>query len=181
MPTVKTKASLIRDAKKGTLKTRVAFHRQFQGQDLPARLKGIRPITGANTTAIFFETAEGKKSPLYLPAASLIEYTDDFIRIYAPGFRCPNNWEQHILTKWNEIESTTKFQEQRKVDFLTDCSSTFYQKKYFFEEHNANYLRGFDKEKGLKLDHYRYNDNLPDFIQDDKIKGELAIEYQIIR
>lgn len=177
----KTVAQLKRDAKSMEFEGKMVVRCGEKANDsnLPSRLKGWRAIIGANTKNIFFRDGDGKRSFLDIPKASLVEYTDGMLRIYYPGYREPNETEKRILNEWKEIANTDDYQNRLKTDLLTDGSSTFYQQKRFFKDRNAEYLLGFETQRGMKLDFNKKANGDPRFICDEKIKGDIYMEYEI--
>lgn len=151
---------LKRDAKEGIISAVMTVRDglSVNQADLPERLRGARKIIGANSNSLTVENPldADKPSWLPLPKASLIEYTDQYLRIYAPGYREPNVAEQRVLDEWKTIENSEQYQKQVEADCLTDGSSTYYQKMAFFRKHNMEYLFG-TKQKGLVVDFNRRN------------------------
>lgn len=176
---------------------KISFHRycgyisaETEGYLAP-RLAGWRKILGTNTNCLIFDTHENTKSYLEIPKKALVEVCNDkvttapsmqagLLRIYAPGFRFPNEKEQKVLDEWERISSTDNFKKRVEADILTDGSSTYWQEKGFFSKHGMLYLAGFSskKENQLSADYKRKNDGLP-WIRDPKIRGELVMEYII--
>lgn len=176
-------AQLKRDAKVGILEAEMIIRcgEKCTPENLVPRLQGRRKIVDSNTVAIFFLNADGKKSELQIPKASLVEYTDEMLTIYFPGYRKPNAKEQKILDEWNAITETKQYQNQLEIDCLSDGSSTYYQKRAFFNARNANYLMGFDEERGLRLDVNKRNAGHEDIIRDASIRGMIAMQYKLYR
>lgn len=175
---MKTKAQLLRDAKSGRLRTVISYHASFDGRKLPDRLQGVRPIVDANSVAIFFGCGDGGRSACYLPTAKLIDYDDDHISIYSPGYRKPTPAEARALDDWEKIAERPDYKRQLETDCLTDGSTTYYMRKRFFADRDMLYLLGYEKQRGCILDRNRLD--LPDFIKDDSVRGELSIRYDII-
>ena len=178
-------AQLKRDAREGKLQAvmTVRFGAQVSQDDLPERMRGARNIVAANSTSLFFEDSvePGKTSMLALPRAALVEYTEDYLRIYSAGYREPNAAEQAALDAWQAIESTEAFRQRAEYDALTDGSSTYWQKVGFFRDKGMEYLMGFEKQRGLSVDINRRNCGEKAFIRDESIRGEIALEYKIER
>ncbi len=169
---MKTLADLKRDAKSGTLEAKFTFHSMWQ-DGLPERLQGWRRIVDSNSVAIFFLTADGRKSELRLEKSSLVEYDGSSLTVYFAGYRDLNNAERQVMDGWNRISSTPDFKERARVDALTDGSSTYYEKVSFFRKAGMEYLMGNEKQNGLKYDCYIQK------VQDDRIKGEVGMRYEI--
>lgn len=185
-----TKSDLMRDAKKGILSIELLPEGTWAEQTtstgcinpcIPPRLQGVRKVTGANTVGLFLDRADGKgSSQLYLGPASLIEYTGESLKIFRPGYREPNPEEQETLDAWDEIANTTEFKKRAYVDAVSDGSSTFYQKKTFFENRKMEHLLGWgERRNGAKLDFNRIGQ--PDFISDNHIRGALSLHYRVYR
>lgn len=178
-------AQLKRDAKEGKLRAimTVRFGEIVEQEDLPARMRGARKIVGANSNSLMFEDAveAGKTSMLELPKAALVEYTEDYLRIYAAGHREPNGLEQAVLDAWKAVEDTEDYQKRAEYDALTDGSSTYWQKVGFFRDKGMEYLMGFEKQRGLSVDINRRNRGDKAFIRDESIRGEIALEYRLER
>lgn len=178
-------AQLKRDAKEGKLRAvmTVRSGEQVEQEDLPERMRGARKIVGANSNSLMFEDAvvAGKTSMLELPKASLVEYSEDYLRIYKAGYREPNAVEQKVLDAWKAIEDTADYQKRAEIDALTDGSSTYWQEVSFFREHGMEYLMGHQKQRGLSLDFNRRNRGEKAFIRDESIRGEIEMEYRLER
>ena len=171
---MKTLADLKRDAKSGTLEGRIDFHSMWQ-DGLPERLQGWRRLVDSNSVAIFFQNADGKKSELRLEKSSLVEYDENSLTVYFAGYRDLNDAERRVMDGWRRITSTPEFKERGRVDALTDGSSTYYEKVAYFRKAGMEYLMGLERQRGLKYDNYLMK------VQDDSIKGEVGMRYEIRR
>lgn len=169
---MKTLADLKRDAKSGTLEGRFTFHSMWQ-DGLPERLQGWRRLVDSNSVAIFFQNADGRKSELRLEKSTLVEYDGNSLTVYFAGYRGLNAEESKVMDEWNRISSTPEFKERGRVDALTDGSSTYYEKVAFFRKAGMEYLMGNERQRGLKYDSYLMK------VQDDSIKGEVGMRYEI--
>lgn len=178
-------AQLKRDARDGVIFGIMTMRagKRISQDALPERLRGSRKLIGSNSVSLAFEnkTDPSKPSCVWLPKASLIEYTDTYLRIYSPGYREPNEAEQKVLDQWRDIEHTERYQKQLETDCLTDGFSSYYQKLSFFRKHDMEYLMGAIKQRGLILDWNKRNAGEKAFIQDENIKGKISLEYQIER
>lgn len=94
--------------------------------------------------------------------ASLINYSQDSLKIYLPGFRLCNEQERTVMEQW---EKQRDYKEEM-VDIMTDSSVQYWKKKYFFEENGCGHLL-IQQFKGL--------------VRDDKIRGPLQLSYEIQR
>ena len=171
---MKTLADLKRDAKSGTLEGRFTFHSMWQ-DGLPERLQGWRRLVDSNSVAIFFQNADGKKSELRLEKSTLVEYDGNSLTVYFAGYRDLNDAERRVMDGWHRITSTPEFKERGRVDALTDSSSTYYEKVAYFRKAGMEYLMGLERQCGLKYDNYLMK------VQDDSIKGEVGMRYEIRR
>lgn len=169
---MKTLADLKRDAISGTLEGRITLHSMW-GADLPERLQGWRRLIGSNSVAIFFRAPDGKKSELRLEKSSLIEYDGTSLTVYFAGYRDLNDEERRVMDEWNKIASTPEFKERAELDALTDGSSTYWEKVFYFRKSGKEYLMGKERQNGLKYDWYLMK------VMDDRIKGEIGIRYEI--
>lgn len=169
---MKTLADLKRDAKSGTLEGRFTYHSMWQ-DGLPERLQGWRRIVDSNSVAIFFLTADGRKSELRLEKSSLVEYDGSSLTVYFAGYRDLNEAERRVMDEWNRISSTPDFKAREEADALTDGSSTYWSKVAYFRKAGMEYLMGNEKQHGLK-----YDWNLMK-VRDDSIKGEVGMRYEI--
>ena len=145
----------------------------------PERLRGERPITKANSVAIFFRNADGRGSECRLKRASLTEYTGNTLTVYAPGFREPNERERQAMEAWEEVTKTEEYQNRAYVDAMTDGSSTYWQHKKFFQDRGLEYLLGYEESQGCKLDFNRRNQGESAYIRDNSIRGEVELKYSI--
>lgn len=168
---MKTLAELKRNAKSQTLLAEMVI--RCGDHDIPERLMGWRGIVDANSNSITFLTKEGKKSQLDIEFASLVEYEENKLTIYLPGFRDLNEEESKIMQEWQTITKTEKYQKQAEIDAYTDGSSTFWQQKAFFINKGYEYLMGFNTINGLKYD---FNTQK---IRDKAVKGEISMQYNI--
>ena len=170
-----TVAQLKRDCKEGKISLELQPIGIWKDGVAP-RIQGIRKACGANTVAIFIERADGKgKSECSIPAAKLVEYTEDSLTIYYPGYREPNAEEQKCFDDWKEVENTERYQKNLEYDVLTDYNQCYYERERFFTNRKMNYLLGWEKEHGCKWD---WNKKL---VQDDSIKGEVMLQYKVYR
>ena len=169
---MKTLADLKRDAKSGTLEGRFTYHDMWK-EDLPARLQGWRKLIASNSVSIFFQNADGNVSELQVKKASLVEYDGETLTIYYAGYRDLTADEQHVMDAWSKIASTDEYKERAHYDALTDGSSTYYQKLWFFRDAGYEYLMGLEEQRGMKYD---FNTGK---VRDDKVKGPICMRYEI--
>jgi hypothetical protein len=167
----KSLAELKRDAKAGRLSAEMVI--RCGGTDIPERLQGKRKLVDANSVSIFFLNSDGKKSEMPIKAASLLDYTDDFLTIYYPGKRELNAEEQAVMKKWNAIANTEEFKRQSEIDALSDGSCTYWKEKHFFQDSGYEYLFGTEMKQGKKRD---YQTGL---IIDNAVKGDIEMQYKL--
>lgn len=170
---MKTLADLKRDAKAGKISGEMII--RCGGTDIPERLRGIRKIVDSNSVGITFLNADGKRSEMPIKSASLVSYDDDSLTIYSAGKRDLNTDELSVFKEWESISGTEEFRERERIDALSDGSSTYYQKKYFFKDRDFEYLLGYDTIRGKKYD---FRDGK---IIDNSIKGDIEMQYKIYR
>ena len=170
MPTL---AQLKREAKAGTLYGEMV--ERYGEKEIPNGLKGIRKIVDSNSVSITFLNAFGKRSECRVSRASLVEYTEDELIIYNPGYRPLNAEEAAVMEEWNQIRGTPEFQERERIDLLSDGNSTYYQKKHFFEDSGKAYLMGSEEQKGCRFERSM------GMVRDASIKGSVCLRYKIIR
>lgn len=174
-----TRSQLFRDAKVGSISLEMT---ERYGEKPPENFQKIRKVVRAVSNDLHLENMDGNGvSRLTIPRASLVEYTDNSLTIYAPGYREPTEQEKAILARWDEITSTDKYKEQAMADIYSDGSTTYYQEKYFFQKNNAEYLTGFNEQRGMQLDFNRRSDGDPKFIRDATVKGQPILKYIVHR
>lgn len=169
---MKTLADLKRDAKSGLYEGRMVI-RCGSAADIPERLQGWRKIQGANSKAIFFLRDDGKLSELRIEKSSLVEYDDYSLTTYRAGYRDLNDEEKKVMDDWKAYSGTPDFKAQAEADVYTDGSSTYWSEVAYFKKAGKEYLMGHEKQGGLKYDCRAGK------VQDDKIKGELDMKYEI--
>ena len=102
----------------------------------------------------------------------------DSLSVYAPGYREMTAEEKAVMKEWEKITASEDFRKQSDIDALTDGSCTYWQRKRFFKERNMEHLLGGERVKGMVLSLSRYGKNEPECILDEKVKGDLEIEYK---
>ena len=168
---MKTLADLKRDAKSGTLESRMIL--RCGSTDIPEQLQGWRRIVDSNSVAIFVLRHDGRKSELPLKKASLVEYDGSTLTVFSAGLRDLTEQEKRVMDGWKRIASTDEYKERAINDAYTDGSSTYYQEKWYFENAGFGYLMGCKEERGMRRDFATGK------IFDDKVKGEVVMRYEI--
>lgn len=92
--------------------------------------------------------------------ASLINYSQDSLKIYLPGLRLYNEQERTVMEQWDKQREY----EAERLDVLSDGSVEYWRKKYFYEENGCGHLLT-QRFKGL--------------VRDEKIRGSLQLSYDI--
>ena len=171
----KTLAQLKRDAKAGGMVCELVERYGETGDKIPERLRGERPVIGANTVAIIFKNADGKPSELHIERASLVDYEDDIITVYTYGTRPPTPEEQAVLDEWQKITETPEFKEKSRIDAMADYNACYWQKKRFFEDHNCPWMAGWGG-----IDEYgKAYEPIRGVVRDVNIRGDVGFKYRI--
>jgi len=168
---MKTLSDLKKDAKSGRMTAELVL--RYGDTNIPELQRGKRRVINSNTVSITMLTNNGKESSLPLPFASLVEYDENKLTIYAPGLRELNEEEAKAMEEWKTITATKEYQKQAQTDAYTDGSSTYYQERAFFSNRGLLYLMGCHSENGL---HYESRENK---VRDKAVKGEIQLQYNI--
>lgn len=158
-----TKAQFIRDIANGNMSAEMVY--RF-GEEIPERLKGVRPLLRSNSVAVFFRNADGRESELRLPKANLFEYDGERLKIYRGGERELTEKERSAMNEWKEIDKTIPIYE-----------NSYWRHKKFFIDRDMEYLLGYGTVKGKRL---VWRNNSP-MVYDEAIRGELEMEYVLIK
>ena len=129
-----------------------------------------RTVLKVNTTDICFLKDDGKKSYLSIPKASLLEYDGKTIKIYRAGIRELTDEEKQIM------DNKPKDDKQFEIDMLSDGNVMYRREKRYYESIGKEYLFGNCKKDGKRLTH---KDNKV-MIEDDSIKGDISIIYEVV-
>lgn len=134
-------------------------------------LNKVRYVVKAQSNCICLNEDKNatKGSWLQFPKASLLEYDGNIIKIFRPALRSFTPEEQKI------IDNEPKDDKQDEIDMLSDGNTMFRRKKRYYKESGHFYLFGTEKEQGKRLTHA---DKMP-MIEDDSIKGELDLAYEV--
>lgn len=150
---------------------------------LPKWMEGWRRYTRYNSVCIFLDTNgvllnnKEYESRLEIPRASLVEYNGKYLNIFRPGTRKMNAEERKAWNEWKAIEATLEYQRQLKTDLLSDGSTCYWRKAYFWQDKEMEYMRGFKTQRGMHLDINSDRDD-PD-IFDERVKGKLYMVYKV--
>lgn len=157
---MKTLAELKKDVASGRLYGKMILRSGMP--EIPEKMSGWRKMEIGGTKKILFVNPDGNKSFLEVDRASLIEYDGESLTTYFPGYRELTEIEKKAMNEWREIEKE-----------LNSSSSIYWKEKYFYQKKGMLYLMGCEKQRGLKYD---FNTQQ---IQDDSIKGEVCLKYEI--
>jgi hypothetical protein len=133
-----------------------------------------RKVVESQSNGISFidpDDPTSKKSFLAFPKASLLEYDGEYIRIFNAGKRELTEDEKAIKAGYEKIRD--KKQEER--DLLADSNCSFFCEQAYYLKYDAEYLIGHTTQRGMRFD---YRSGL---VRDDKVKGELSLEYKVIK
>lgn len=160
---MKTLAQLKRDAASGNLV--LTLMERYGNNEIPERMKGARKVVGVNTVAIKLLNNDGNESELRIDAASLVDYDDNSLTIYSPGFRELNEQEKAILKQAKEKadEYNAKY----------PYNDTYWIRRSFIEKSSCPYLMGSGFKKGKRYDCCR------EIVQDKAIKGDAILRYVV--
>ena len=174
---MKKLADLKRDLQVGT-KLKLIFSRFISRHKF---LKTVRYVVKKNTQGICLNEDSTAKKGSYLdyPKASLLKYDGETITIY-------NSGKRHLTKKEKDIMlNVPKDEEQDRIDIMSDGSTMFWRRTRYYKEAGKYYLLGVSKEKGKRLLHGTRatvkDGSFSDwFIEDDGIKGDKALVYEIV-
>ena len=175
---MKTRAELFRDVK--AKRITLELIERWGSRNIYENMQGKRTIGKVQTNGFYLINKDGKESFLDVGKASLMEYTENELRIYAPGCREMTEVEKQIMKEWEKIENTENYKEQERIDLLSDGSTTYYIKKRFFKDKKMEYLMGTGNG-AKRLIFSKYCNGEKDCIQDDNVKGNLLLVYKVER
>jgi hypothetical protein len=89
------------------------------------------------------------------------------LSIYNEGERDLTAEEKAIM------DNEPKDAKQDEIDMMSDGSTMFYRRKYYYKEHDAEYLFVGGKQRGMRRN---CNNNK---IWDERVRGELSLKYEI--
>jgi hypothetical protein len=133
------------------------------------RINLVRYVVKTQGNGVYLNVDKNavKGSFLEFPKASLCTIEGNKISIHEAGYRPLNEKEKEA--KANEPKDA----KQSEIDALTDGSTMYWRVKKYYSDLGLSYLHG-EKHPSLK---YNYNDNN---IQDDSIKGEIILTYEVV-
>ncbi len=171
---MKTLADLKRDLKVGVKIKMIFNHNEGNSERIKQYMQVERYIvkTKSNGVEISKNKEDKKGSFLDFPKASLTEYKDNIFTIYGAGFREMTKEEKRIR---DNVPSHRKENKEAVMqEALCDGSGFDWKDKQYYKDNNAEYLAGHETVRGLC---YHYN---TEKIEDDTIKGEKELAYEII-
>lgn len=175
---MKTRAEFFRDAKEN--KITLELIERFGNKDIDENMQGKRKIGKVQSNGVYLINENGKKSFLELAKASLMEYTEDELRIYNAGYREMTEKEKQVMKEWETISNTEDYKRQAQIDAMSDGSSTYYTEKRFFINKKMEYLMGVSN--GAKnLIFSKYYNGEKECIRDENVKGEVILAYRVER
>lgn len=175
---MKTRAEFFRDAKAN--KITLELIERFGNKDIDKNMQGKRKIGKVQSNGVYLINENGKKSFLELAKASLMEYTENELRIYNAGYREMTEKEKQVMQEWEKIANTEDYKNQAQIDAMSDGSSTYYIEKRFFINKKMEYLMGVSS--GAKnLIFSKYYNGEKECIRDESVKGEVILVYQVER
>ena len=129
-----------------------------------------RSIIKVQSNAIVLEKIPGvtgvkNGSWLEFPPASLVEITENGFKFYYPGDRDLTSQEKEIM------DNQPRDEKQEEIDAISDGNTMFWRRESYFKEKDAMHLRGHEIVHGMR---YNFNNGK---VTDNKIKGDLALEY----
>lgn len=166
--TMYTLAQFKRELQNGEIKGLELIERRGE----PLKDTCVVPIYKVHSNS-FTLNRDGVESWVWFPPASLFEYDGEYMRMYSSGTRELNDLEKQVMLNWQRIENSPEYEERTRVDMLTDGSSTYYQKKRYFENSPCPYLFSEQNNK-------RY-DPVKKVVYDPKVKGICALCYRVYK
>lgn len=158
---MKTLADLKRELTKGK-RLRLIYRYKPLSEPIPKEVSG----TQGNGVSFIDPNADVRKpSFLEFPKASLLEVTPNGFRIYGKGLRDLTPDEAAIR------QGEPRDKEQEECDLMGDSNVMYHAVRGYYTRRNAEYLQGHMTQRGMRYD---YNTGK---VFDDKVKGELALEY----
>jgi len=170
---MKTKSEFMRAAKLGDMKLRLIGGSNYEWikEKRPQNLRP-RAVVKVQSNALYLEGEEndGKGSYLSIPAASLLEYDGETLKIYRAGIREMNS---------EEISNMQKAEEERKrFQEKNPYSDDYWHMQAFFKNCSTPWIYfGNGKIKGKRSAQGKEHGK----IIDDAVKGELELLYAIER
>ena len=167
----KTIADLKRDLSIGTGMEMLKLY----DREIPEKLQGVRYVVKVKSNGIELNKDKDatKGSFLDYPRASLCDYDGETLTVYDSGSRELTVEEKNILD--NVPSHRPENREKVIEEAMTDGSGFYYKDKAYYKENGCEYLSGHETVRGLKYD---FNTKK---VQDENIKGSIALQYKIIK
>ena len=159
----KTIAELKRNANSGRMCLEMLKWHEAEGDQIPERLRGVRPVLRANTVALILKNNNGHESELRIPAASLMEYDGENLVVYDPGVRPLNDAEQKVLDRVAEIYKAHE----------NTYNGGFWQVKAYVKDSPCPWMDGHETVKGKRYQPWNKT------VRDSAIKGEVILKYRV--
>lgn len=155
---------LLSDARKG-MELKCTFS-HLKGKKLTDM--GFCPVAKVQSNGLYISRGN-TNSFLDLPYSSRVVYTGKTLSVYAGSYRLLNEKEKEILDLWESKRDFTA----EKMDALSDSSSQYYRKKFFFEESGYSYLNNMLSTGRLRMDFNYY------LVGDKAKRGILLCSYDV--
>ena len=154
------KTKFISEVKADKLQAKL-FSCNMNGRELDTDFHPLVKRKGVGSIDIY-RSGKGYSALFYINDMTTVRmvYTGTELLIYKAGFRLYNEHEKSILAQWE----TMRDKKEEMLDAMTDGSTQFWRKRFFFDENNVGYLLTADY-KGM--------------VVDDTIRGELSLKYEI--
>lgn len=185
MNTTMSYAELKRKVKGGNVYLSILYYYGKEGNRIPQQLRGKLKIMAARSYGFDIELLNkpGQTSRLGIERSSLCSIENNTLTIYEPGYRPLNADEQEALNHWHQIASTPAYQEQDRIDAVSDGSVNWWKKVAFFRNvggKDMSYLRSTvaDEMHGCRLA-YDPNDKSKLVIRDKNVRGEPIMRYKL--
>lgn len=116
---------------------------------------------------------------LDFPKANACEFDGQRLKIYETGYRKLTDEEKAVMAEWQEYADTDEeFKKRVEIDILTDGSSTYWQKRGFYERKGMLYL--FESTNTKSMDWNRYKSGDEFCLRDNSAPhGKQIAEYEI--
>lgn len=158
---MKTLADLKRDAASGKMSLEIVERFGKTGNDIPAKMQGIRKVIGSNTVCIKLLNNNGEESELRFDCAKLMEYDGETLVIYNPGRREPTAEEKMVLYGVKSIYEKYK----------DSYNGGFWQAKDYVKNSACPWMAGNGFIKGKMYEQHSGK------VVDKSIKGDVILRY----
>lgn len=161
-----TLADLKRDAKSGKLRLELIECFGKTGEEIPEQLRGVRDVASVNTVGIKLRNARGEESELRLERASLIEYRENTLTVYNPGYRALTKEERAVLVG----EKAFREDYQRRNPY----SDPYWAVKRYYKDSACPWMYGMETIRGKR---YQCGE---DRVRDAAVRGDAILRYRVL-